>query len=135
MANLIKIREALDAICAEGRTLREGGPDPADLQDLSDGLTAAVNTAAEAVGDLQEAYLIWSNEHQLWWRPGSAGYTSNVEEAGRYPRDEALDIASGARDGWRYGEAPPEIAIAESDVLAHRRQPARRAPEMRRAAR
>ena len=78
-------------------------------------------------------YLIWSNEHQLWWRPGSMGYTSSVDEAGRYERQEALDIASGSRDGWFYGEAPPEIAISETDVLAHERQPERKLRQSRAA--
>lgn len=29
-------------------------------------------------------YLIWSNEHQMWWGPNHTGYTRWVEEAGRY---------------------------------------------------
>ena len=70
-------------------------------------------------------FLIWSNEHQAWWRSDSCGYTMDVAQAGRYERDEALSIASGARDGWIEGEAPPEIAISEYDVLAHKRQPSR----------
>lgn len=70
-------------------------------------------------------YLIWSNEHQAWWRPNSSGYTTFVEAAGRYPRAEAISIASGARDGWTEGEAPSEIAVSEADVLAHKQHPAR----------
>jgi hypothetical protein len=71
-------------------------------------------------------YLIWSNEHRAWWRANSCGYTIHVDQAGRYPRDEALEIASGSRDGWYHGEVPPEIAISEADVLAHKMQPARK---------
>lgn len=37
-------------------------------------------------------YLVWSNQHALWWRPRSAGYTPVIEEAGRYSRAEAEDI-------------------------------------------
>ena len=70
-------------------------------------------------------YLIWSNEHQAWWRPNSRGYTIHVDAAGRYEREEAIKIATGARDGWFEGEVPPEIAISEEDVLAHKRQPKR----------
>jgi hypothetical protein len=77
-----------------------------------------------AVLATQPRYLIWSNEHQAWWRANSDGYTIDVDQAGRYPRDRAIEIASGARDGWFHGVAPSEIAIAESDVLAHKRQPA-----------
>lgn len=39
-------------------------------------------------------YLIWSNEHGAWWRPGSFGYTSDIAEAGRYGKDEATRICT-----------------------------------------
>lgn len=63
------------------------------------------------------AYLIWSNEHRAWWRPNSRGYTVELEAAGRYSRAEAISIAANARDGWRKGEPPPEIALPERDAL------------------
>lgn len=63
-------------------------------------------------------YLIWSNEHRAWWRADSLGYTIDLATAGRYPRAAAVSIAARARDGWREGEPPPEIAIAERDALA-----------------
>lgn len=62
-------------------------------------------------------YLIWSNEHQAWWRAGSAGYTVHSEQAGHYGRTEALKISASARDGWRRGTPPPEIAVPLADVL------------------
>lgn len=34
-------------------------------------------------------YVIWSHEHDQWWRPDSMGYTPNLHEAGRYTREEA----------------------------------------------
>ncbi len=34
-------------------------------------------------------YVIWSHEHHQWWRPDAMGYTPNLEEAGRYTREEA----------------------------------------------
>lgn len=66
---------------------------------------------------MSEAYLVWSNEHGAWWRPNSQGYTKRVVNAGRYSREEAINIARDAHDGWREGSAPPEIAVAERDVL------------------
>lgn len=71
-------------------------------------------------------YLIWSNEHQAWWRPNSRGYTLYVDRAGRYSWEDAFKIASHARDGWFEGEPPSEIAISEADVLSHKVQPERK---------
>lgn len=64
-------------------------------------------------------YLIWSNYHRAWWRPKSAGYTTDIRGAGRYSRTEALDIAATARDGWRDpDQAPTELPISMNDLPA-----------------
>ena len=42
------------------------------------------------------SYLIWSNQHQQWWRPGKRGYTGYIEEAGRYHEDKAKAIVADA---------------------------------------
>ena len=45
-------------------------------------------------------FVIWSIEHDAWWRPGRVGYTCELRQAGRYTRDEAdaiLDRANFAR--------------------------------------
>lgn len=36
-----------------------------------------------------EPTLIWSGEHQAWWRAPANGYTSDIFAAGVYPRSEA----------------------------------------------
>lgn len=41
-------------------------------------------------------YLIWSNQHGAWWGPDRRGYTLMVEEAGRYPLDQARAIVRDA---------------------------------------
>lgn len=37
-------------------------------------------------------YLIWSHEHDQWWRPNREGYTPRIEEAGRYTFDEVAEV-------------------------------------------
>jgi hypothetical protein len=61
-------------------------------------------------------YLVWSNEHRAWWGPKRCGYTIHLAQAGRYSREEALSIARNARDGWREGAPPPEIAVRADDA-------------------
>lgn len=61
-------------------------------------------------------YLIWSNEHRAWWRPGSCGYTINLAEAGFYPREQAMSICANARNGWKEGKPPPEIPVLATDA-------------------
>lgn len=41
-------------------------------------------------------YLIWSNEHRMWWRPDGRGYTDSLDEAGRYVRETAERIVADA---------------------------------------
>ena len=40
--------------------------------------------------------LVWSNQHGQWWRPARRGYTSVIEEAGRYSIAEAREIVAQA---------------------------------------
>jgi len=35
-------------------------------------------------------YLLWSNEHDMWWKTAARGYTHDQAEAGRYSEAEAL---------------------------------------------
>lgn len=46
------------------------------------------------------AWVVWSFEHQGWWRPKAEGYTPDLEEAGKFSRVEAglyatMDITGG----------------------------------------
>jgi hypothetical protein len=41
-------------------------------------------------------YLVWSIEHDMWWRPGRMGYTPMIEEAGRYSLEEGRKILASA---------------------------------------
>lgn len=44
----------------------------------------------------EKCYLVWSNQHQQWWRPAGRGYTGYIEEAGRYERADADRIVADA---------------------------------------
>jgi hypothetical protein len=44
----------------------------------------------------EDRFLIWSNQHGMWWRPGNSGYTMHIEEAGRYSLAEAEKIVASA---------------------------------------
>jgi len=44
-------------------------------------------------------YLVWSNQQRRWWGPAKRGYTSVIEEAGRYTRAEAEAIVTDATLG------------------------------------
>lgn len=37
----------------------------------------------------QQIWLVWSNEHNAWWKPNACGYTTTQEAAGRYTWAEA----------------------------------------------
>ena len=41
-------------------------------------------------------YVIWSIEHDAWWRPGWMGYTTVLAEAGIYSPHEAAQIVQQA---------------------------------------
>lgn len=64
-------------------------------------------------------YLIWSNEHNSWWRPGSSGYSLTIEGAGRYSLAQALELCNEANSEWAPGSriTPDELPIAEEAAL------------------
>ena len=67
---------------------------------------------------MADDYLIWSNEHRAWWGPGRAGYVKRVAEAGRYSREEALDICTDAMPGTsRLIGMLPELPVRRADVI------------------
>jgi len=48
------------------------------------------------MSDREDLCLIWSMEHQGWWRPGKFGYTPRAAEAGLFQRAEAEAIVAQA---------------------------------------
>jgi hypothetical protein len=70
-------------------------------------------------------FLVWSNEHAMWWRGNHSGYTQFIEEAGRYHRTEAhLIVSRASLDGQlaRQREDPvtgwTNLCLPEVMVLA-----------------
>lgn len=64
-------------------------------------------------------WLIYSREHNAWWRPKAAGYTSDVAQAGRYTKADAY-AHSRIRDTLHDGSAPevPVIAPEAEEIMA-----------------
>ena len=56
-------------------------------------------------------YVIWSFEHEAWWRPDRRGYTPDLKQAGRYTQADADAIVADANvvsvNEWaiRYADA------------------------------
>lgn len=65
-------------------------------------------------------YLIWSNEHNAWWEAGCVGYVDHTHFAGRFTREEALEICNAANSVWDTYKSicvPDELPIEESIAM------------------
>lgn len=60
---------------------------------------------------MPEVYLIWSNEHRMWWAPGQCGYVSIISQAGRYTRQDAERICTRANCYLPKGHEPNEVMV------------------------
>jgi hypothetical protein len=65
-----------------------------------------------------DTYLVWSNEHMGWWRPGSRGYSRGLRHAGHFSRDQALDICRKAIPSAAHIGYVSEIPVRLTDVQA-----------------
>lgn len=74
-------------------------------------------------------YLVWSNQHRMWWRANHSGYTEFIEEAGRYSRADAEKIVTSATlagqldepqqdpvTGLRYARSSEVMVLAPEDI-------------------
>ncbi len=96
-------RANLNAVLDHGRALeRLGLPNSAPIS---------------AVREIDPRYLIWSNEHGAWWGPDNAGYYTDIRQAGRYSREDAIKTCAFARDGYTYKRRPTEVPIREDRAL------------------
>jgi hypothetical protein len=71
------------------------------------------------MADPDDVYLILSHEHTAWWGPGHCGHVLNIAEAGRYSREEAMNICRSAMSDTVTGlRTLPELPMRLADVLA-----------------
>lgn len=60
------------------------------------------------LGGRPVSYVIWSFEHDAWWKENHRGYTPHLDEAGIYSKDEAAKIVENANKFLNEGEKPNE---------------------------
>lgn len=62
---------------------------------------------------MNQEFLIWSFDHDGWWRPNENGYAEEMQQAGRYTLEQALSICTEANRSFHagYSEMPNEAMI------------------------
>jgi hypothetical protein len=62
--------------------------------------------------ELERPWVVWSEEHGGWWRPGEHGYTHSLKEAGRFSMERAFEIEKNANKHLRNGVVN-EVAMTD----------------------
>jgi hypothetical protein len=70
-----------------------------------------------ALPDPSRLYLIYSREHNAWWRPGERGYTLELDEAGRYTALEVRRICYSANRRPGPDGGPNEFHVPAHEAL------------------
>ncbi len=79
------------------------------LADLHVFMATGDSVRSRRLRDSMDLVLIWSFQHDAWWRPDSLGYTSEESQAGRYHRSAAERIVKGANVACEPGSPDEEI--------------------------
>ncbi len=74
----------------QNRIYRAYVVDEADAHNRAVELAAEVERLREQLASAD--WLVWSNQRGMWWRAGWSGYTSVIDEAGRYTLAAAEEI-------------------------------------------
>lgn len=61
-------------------------------------------------------YLVWSNEHQGWWKPGGYGYAPGLRHAGHFTREQAIQICRDAVPQSAHIGMIAEIPVRLDDI-------------------
>ena len=56
-------------------------------------------------------FLIWSNQHQGWWKANRHGYTTRTDRAGYFSFDEARAICLHANRFTPQASGPQEVMV------------------------
>lgn len=70
--------------------------DSAIDDESAEGVSALSESVLGSATEGEMKFVIWSIEHDAWWRPASCGYTRSVAEAGVYGEVEAREILTRA---------------------------------------
>lgn len=62
-------------------------------------------------------WLIYSREHNAWWNPGEAGYTTIVYNAGRYTFAQAMKICAAANIACPHDNQDEFMMLAPEDAI------------------
>lgn len=89
-------------------------PDKKNLLKLARSLCKMLEDDIEA--SESKEWLVWSNEHNAFWRPDCSGYTRHYSSAGRYTIENAIRICANARSPIKDGERPNETMIHISSL-------------------
>lgn len=54
----------------------------------------------KSIPNPDDEYLIWNDERKKWWESDRRGYTSRIDAAGVYSRNEAIKIVKSAMSLW-----------------------------------
>jgi hypothetical protein len=80
-----------------------------------------------AASDPMPNTLIWSYEHRAWWKSGRWGYTTSIDQAGRFSPEEAGTICATHHQQLQELAIPEHIALAQGPPSSHPyAQPSRR---------
>jgi len=60
-------------------------------------------------------WLVYSREHNAFWRPNRAGYTVHMEAAGRYTEAQAKEACSSCDYAHPYN--PPDFMVPAPEAI------------------
>ena len=65
---------------------------------------------------MSESYLVFSREHNAFWRPKRCGYTHHTFDAGRYSKQEAIELCENGNIGCHTAD-PDEVFVGCPDAI------------------